>query len=97
MIRATTAHGASAPEPVTRARLLATPLAAVAKKQKQLFGLGPLSETGIADRGYTPQIWKRISFQKPSGVRTKFFLFFWLQRPSAELCLQGAACFGHRY
>jgi hypothetical protein len=40
---------------------------------KNELRLGPLSETGIANR-VTPQIWKRIHIQKPSGVHTKFFL-----------------------
>jgi len=42
-------------------------------QNKSKFGFGPLSQISIAD-GCTPQIWKRIHIQKPSGVHTKIFL-----------------------
>jgi hypothetical protein len=61
-------HGLRARHPGARSR--------PRKKTKAIFGLGPPFKTGMADRGYHPLIWKWISFQKPSGIRTKFFKFF---------------------
>jgi hypothetical protein len=56
------------------------------QKQKQFSAWGPLSEISIADRG-APPIWKRIHIQKPSGLRTKFFIFGW---GGEALCIKSA-------
>jgi hypothetical protein len=48
-------------------------LSSQAASKNKSNSVGPLSEISIADR-LTPQIWKRIHIQKPSGVHTKIFL-----------------------
>jgi hypothetical protein len=51
------------------------PILPLAKKQKQILAWGPLSETGIADRGYTPCGGNENAFKSPQAS-TKFFLIF---------------------
>jgi hypothetical protein len=46
------------------------------KKQKQFSAWGPLSKLAWPT-GVYPLIWKRIRIQKPSGIRTKFFIIFY--------------------
>jgi hypothetical protein len=50
-------------------------LGAASKKQKRIFGLGPLSQTGIADRGYARKSGNGFAFKSPRAFAPNFFYF----------------------